>query len=284
MIYPTNKIRNRLLRRSSFGCEGRAKSEIRNQKQQGVTLLLAILVLSAILAISFSIATILFTEVRTSGDLLRTETALYGAGAVAEEALFKIKRKVPSFTYTTKLGGVDLGSPAPIESSTTTPIYQDKVATTDYTFANTTKHYVLFDPDNPTGPSKYGKIKLTYINSGYDDPLTVYLCEFDPLGSYEGGPCTDTYSSEYWLTPQGTGFPLTKTNSPKEWFLNENKQQELILVNTNHTNPIYVQIETFGPPTSYAPKGMPLVGEIFVDVTAKKSGVTRKIELLIPKN
>ncbi|MCL5774788.1 MAG: hypothetical protein M1333_01085, partial [Patescibacteria group bacterium] len=56
-----------------------------NNRQSGVTLLLAILVLSAIMAISFSLATIIFIEVRTSGDLVRTEGAIFGADAVSEQ-------------------------------------------------------------------------------------------------------------------------------------------------------------------------------------------------------
>src|SRR3989338_7787337 len=88
------------------------KKIIRLQKdaQAGVTLLLALLVLSAILAIRFSLATILLTEVKSSGDLIRTEPAFYAAEGITEEALYKIKRQVPpgSFAYTTKLGAVVL--------------------------------------------------------------------------------------------------------------------------------------------------------------------------------
>jgi len=52
------------------------ESKFKKNRQSGVTLLLAILILSSIMAISFSLATILFVEIRTSGDFIRTEPAI----------------------------------------------------------------------------------------------------------------------------------------------------------------------------------------------------------------
>lgn len=63
--------------------------------QAGVTLLLSILVLSAIVAISFSFASIILVEIRSSGDVARTEPAFYAVQGVVEETIFKIKRAVP---------------------------------------------------------------------------------------------------------------------------------------------------------------------------------------------
>ena len=81
MIYPINKIKA-------------LKAGIGNSSQAGVTLLLAILVLSSILAISFSLATITFIEVRSSSDLLKSESSLFGASAIAEQAIYGVKRQV----------------------------------------------------------------------------------------------------------------------------------------------------------------------------------------------
>ena len=88
-------------------------------------MLLSILVLSAILAISFSLSTILFVEVRNSGDLLRTEGALYGSQSATEEALFNIKREPPSFSYSSQEGKVSINTSAP--TYTDNPIIQVQV-------------------------------------------------------------------------------------------------------------------------------------------------------------
>ncbi len=58
--------------------------------------MLAVLILAALTAIAFSLATIVFIEIRSSGDVLRTEPAVYATLGVTEEALFQFKRYVPS--------------------------------------------------------------------------------------------------------------------------------------------------------------------------------------------
>jgi hypothetical protein len=63
-------------------------------RQDGVALMLSVLVLAAITAIAFSLSTIVFIELRASRDVLRSEPALYATLGVTEEALFKYKRVV----------------------------------------------------------------------------------------------------------------------------------------------------------------------------------------------
>jgi len=255
--------------------------------QAGVTLLLALLVLSAILAISFSLATILLTEVRSSGDLIRTEPAFYAAEGITEEALYKIKRQVPpgSFAYTTKLGAVVLNSPPPVESATTSPIFQDSVAK-GYTFETTPKHYALYDPTNPTGPGYYGRITLTYLDTGNTDVLEVYLCEFDPLEdpnnySPPGPACSNPADNTYWKVRD---FDLRPITSPQTWDLDPSKQQELIVFNSGSTGNVFIQVQTYGPGPTYTPKGIPYSGQTSVDISAKNAGLTRKMKVIIPNN
>lgn len=268
------------------------KLKIRNYRiknsEQGVTLLLAILILSAIMAISFSIATILFIEIRTSSDLLRTEPALYAAEAVTEEALFKFKRELPTcptgspncFTsYPTSIGNVRLDQPSvPTESSTSNPIFQVKISKTSDSFTNTSYRYPLFDEQNPTGGSNFGRVKLTYLQTGNSAPLTVYICQFDPTSTYDSPVCSNPSGSElYWLLNNSSltvGSPITQD-------LNSILQQELIFVNSTGQD-AYVQIETFGTGPGYAPKGIPYIGEIAVDISAGNGPVTRKVRVKIP--
>ena len=257
--------------------------------QQGVTLLLAILVLASILAISFSLATILFIEVRTSGDLLRTEPSLYGAQALTEEAIYKVKRKLSTYqvNYSTQLGNVILNSPSPLESSTTTPIFQTSVNPgTD--FHNTPNRYPIYDSTNldPIAGSQYGKVKISYLTTGNNYPLSVYICQFNPDPEtppdfyLNPPPCSDPADSQYWLV---RAYTLDEGESTS-WNLNPNYQQEIILFNSGSSSKIYAQIEGFGPASGYEPKGIPFVGEVSVEVNAEFGGVSRRIKAIIPKN
>jgi len=286
MIYQQNNN----LRTNDPRLFGRGRQEPRT-KQAGVTLLLAVLVLASILAISFSMATILLVEVRTSGDLLRTEPAFYAAQAITEEVIFKVKRKIPSnqITYTSQIGVVNLNNPAPVETSTTTPAFQIKVAP-GTTFITTSNRYALYNPSvqDPTAGSNYGKIRLTYLTTGNSDALTVYICQFDPSDppdTYTNPPaCSNTIADAYWPGSDYRGFPLKPSNSPREWLLDPAKQQEIILFNSGSTGNIHVQIEGFGPSPSYTPKGIPYADETAVDINANNSGVNRKIRVIVPKN
>lgn len=265
----------------------------RSNRQSGVTLLLAILVLSAIMAISFSLATIIFIEVRTSGDLVRTEGAIFGADAVSEQVLFKVKRKTNDFFPSTISLKNNVLVDKPVENTTTTPVFDDTVLTTANVFTQG-KVYQLFDPSNQGGGSGFAKIRISYIDSGNTQPLEVYVCEFDPTGnaSYASPVCTDPSSTEYWINQLDSViagaasqkyallYPPTLGTGMEEWLLDKNKQQQLVIVN-NSTAVIPIKIETFGPDVS-TPKAMPLVGEVSVPVKADNSGAVRRIELRIP--
>lgn len=263
-------------------------------------MLLSLLVLSAILAISFSISAILFVEIRSSSDILKGETAFYAASAVTEEALFKIKRQVPKcegavYTncfngYPTKLGQVELGQPGPVETSTSTPIFNDIIPTSNNNFLSAAR-FALFNPNNVSGGSGYGKIKITYLDSNSNDPLVVYMCEYDP--SYSGdyaspGPaCSDPSAENSYWYPNGNVLNnkvINPGSGALEITLDPSKQQELVLFNGSNapSGPIYVQIESYADQAGTLAKGIPLVGETSVDVTAKTSGLTRKVRVNIP--
>lgn len=257
--------------------------------QAGVTLLLAILVLSSILAISFSVAAILLVEVRTSGDLFRTENAFYGAEAVGEEALFKIKRGVPSgsFSYTSQIGPVGLNSPAPVEN-----VFNDatqRVVILPGTTFSTASHYRFFNPNatDQNAGSGYGKMVLTNLSTNSSDAVTIYLCQFNPK-TVTTIPCTDPNDNTYWLV---RGQTLTSVQAPVSvdqdtGFFDPGKQQELLLYNSSNDN-IYLQIQTFAQETSpgqFVALGLPYFGQKSVDINAINSGVGRKLRVVVPIN
>lgn len=66
------------------------------QSEKGITLLLAIIVLATVSAITFSLASIILNEVKTSNDLHGTEAVLYSTQSFLELALFKVSKSVPS--------------------------------------------------------------------------------------------------------------------------------------------------------------------------------------------
>lgn len=280
--------------------------------QSGITLMLSILVLAAILSIAFSLATVTFVEIRSSGDLVRTEPTYYAADAISEAALFTVMRNVSdtNYPYDSSIGAVSLTTNP---SFVSTAIFQATVPKTSYDFISTRSHFPIYDtqcvtPNSanstncPTGGSGYGRIKITYLDTGNTDHLKVFLCQFDPnkpvnpSGTwptvYTSIPCSnpnDT-SNYYWLTPAG-GDDLTSGNTSNNvretgtgsWSsINPNLQQELIFYNSGSTGDIHVQIEAFD--TNGVAKGLPLVGSKAVDISASSQGVVRKIRTTIPVN
>ncbi len=247
--------------------------------------MLSILVLSSIMAISFSLATILLVELRNSGDLLRTESSYYGSQAVTEEALFKLKRQA-TVTYSGSIGEVALNNPAPIETKLTEPIFQDKVAPLTST-SNTTSRYPLFDTANLTGGSGYGYVTITRLPSGNNDPLYVYFCQFDPnapIDTYTpvSEPCTyfSSSSTGYWNLTNGFNYNLSSTEGSKSWFINSSMQQQIILVNPGSTGNINFSIQAYD--TGGNPKGIPYSGKTAVEIVGGLGGVSRKIRVVIP--
>lgn len=257
------------------------------KNQEGVTLLLAIIVLSSVMAISFSLSTIMFIEVRTSGDLLKTEGALYAAGGVGEEAFFNIKRKtcLPSgedCVYTTVFGNNVKLTGSPVTTTTSTPIVQDKVAPNSSFGSSGQKVYEFCNINNQLSSGcGYGKVEITYIDTGSSNAIWAYLCEFDPNADFGGSvPCSDMGNSSYWKNPGGT--QLTKYNNFLSLNLNTTRQQILFITNPNTSgSDIYFQVKTYDT-DNQTPKGLPYVGKSAVDINAVNSSVGRRIRVIVP--
>ncbi len=277
------------------------KTLFQASSQQGVTLLLAILVLSAILAISFSVATILFVEIRTSGDLIRTENSLYAAESVAEENVFVVKRDIPECSatqttycytagsggYTSAIGNNQLTSVALPNN----PSIKVKI-TSGSVFSQTDNTFRFFDPTDPIGGSDFGKFTISYINTGNvtpTDKLNVYVCQFDPtFGVDDTGATANTYrtaacsytgdnQSGYWIPPIVQQLAPGATQS---WSLDPSKQQQLFLENLSGKD-IYAEIDTFAADQVTA-KGLPTFGEKYFNIDSANSGLNRRLQVRIP--
>jgi hypothetical protein len=252
------------------------KIRVKNSNSQsGITLMLAVLVLAAITAIAFSLAAIVMVEIRSSGDVLRTEPALYAALGVTEEAFFKYKRYVPdSGTNGLSISGctpaplsvcsinnVTLSSPAP-----TVRVY-DTSPRVDTIYAGATNAILLVNPSTPNSyAQQYQSVRVTYLNNGASQNLTVTLCR------YVTTSITPDCSLSSNLAPLGV-FQYNSFAS--------SGQYELRLRNTGSvgTQNILAKVEAtdIGGVAQ-----IPLLGTQVLDITANYLGLTRKYTTQIP--
>lgn len=281
------------------------------KNQQGVTLLLAILILSAVMSISFSLTSILFIELRSSGDMLKTESSLYGATGVGEQALFHLKRascpsNSPSCYYSQFENSVSMvGNPEAVTSNS--PIFNDKVKA--YSTFNTTSSIYEFCPTTSVYVGAviqgcgYGKVTMNYINTGSNNNIYAYLCEWDPNATFDELPCSDTSSIIHtdwvWLNPcttscsggpaQGTGTQNSDgsvllnpgTSNTVTWDIDPNKQQQLIVVNLNTSADVYYSVATYDA-DNVTPKGLPYVGSTSINISTKSGQAGRNIRVTVP--
>ncbi|MEK7652213.1 MAG: hypothetical protein AAB351_03395 [Patescibacteria group bacterium] len=226
----------------------------RTSNQDGVTLLLAILVLSAITAIVFSIAAIAVNEIKTSSDLTRTEPVLTAAEAVAEDSLFKLVRGL----------GTVSGCASPsstIIAGVTVTTCASYYLSNPYTFslpADGERDFYLYNPTDQTQPPGYTQVSVQ-ITSGSTG--TIYFCTSNVANCISTPDATQTIS---------TAGPTTWTSSP----LTATQQYQLMVVNG------------LGGTSSYSvtsvPNGLP-AGTTTIQDSGNKQGVTRKLEITVPQ-
>lgn len=235
------------------------KNELNNQA--GVSLLMAILVLASITAISFSLATIVLTEIKSSSDIVRSERALYASYAVTEEALFRYSRNV---TYGYLLGGDEInGVFVEAEDTQTNPM-----PLIDVIDPGTARQYNLIDSADPYGAGGYGSVRVQYAGNEAE-PLRIELYEINPL------------TGERTLKSGTDIDPLTENG--EEWqdlSLNTTMQYDLQLFHEGSSAAITVTVYTYDG--SGGDKGIPSFGLTFVDITASYLGLTRKYQTQIP--
>ena len=255
-------------------------------RQAGVTLLLAILILSSIMAISFSLATVLLVETRSSGDLLRTEPALYGANAVTEEALFNVKRNAGLSSYSTSLGNLSISSQT---SELNDAVQQVIVPPSSTSFANSSNVYLFYDPSNAYAGSGYGGVQVHFIDTGVTGAqLHIYLCDFNPTNA--GDNCTsltepDGTTPNHTMiyrdsTPLNPGDCWPSCSSTFTFNFANTDQQQLVIFGSGASDNLYANIETFD--TGGTPKGLPYFGKTAVQISAGGAGVLRNLRVVIP--
>jgi hypothetical protein len=234
------------------------------RRQAGVTMLLAILVLSAITAVSFSLATIMFIELRSSGDVFRTEPTLYASEAITEEAIFKIKRSAPVNYATcipaaTPCTGSVLDNPPP-----TVQLYGGSPLV-EVISPSSTKQHQIVNPNDVFGGAGYGKLIVTFLNAGPGLSVNVSVDQIDPISG----------------TRTSAGSTTLSTNSPWTLALQSTYQYELNVQDSNATTSATVAIDTYAP-DGVTRQGLPYIGQTVLDIIASYAGLTRKYEVKIP--
>jgi hypothetical protein len=254
--------------------------------QAGVTLLLSILVLAAMAAISFSIATIVFAEIRAAGDVSRTEPALYAAQANIEEAIYNIKRSAGMSSYTPVINSVSL---VQTTSQYQTPGLIDRVLASYQSYggaSNVTQDvYYLINPVTPYVDSNadgswdggYSKIILTNTGTA---ALEVGICYIEPTWD-----CVNQGTGTFSVNPSGKGFG-PDSMSPglaRSYTLNPLSSYIVYVVNKSlGVADSYIKLDLKDNQVPAQPIGLPYFNKKSVDVTATYTGLTRKYRAVIP--
>lgn len=222
--------------------------------------MLAVLVLAGITAIAFSMAAIVFTEIRSSGDLLRTEPALYAVQSVTEEAFYSTTRDIVNFPFSTSINNVTL---------TTAQRNFDPSPQAYAVYYNSETKFSLADSANPFR-NAYTTIKIDYINPISGMSVNVDLYQYQDNGS------TGVVDNRQ-LTTLNPSWTINFAN-----YSNSANSEFEIVLNTDNPNNSNVLITSArnGTPSS----GLPLIGRAAYDVTASYLGLTRKYTVSVPTN
>lgn len=229
----------------------RGNKNIIREKERGITMLLSILILASLSVMVFSLASIVINEIRTSGDLIRTEPNIVAAQAATEDGLYLAMRG---------LGSLNACSPTPAPV-----IYSNGVSVVtcaDYYYPNpydfnlsasSRQDFYLYDPVNQLNNPGYTGVSVN-LTSGYGG--TVYLCNFN-ITDCVGGPYVATYSLS----------PLTPSWSYNA--LDPALKYQLVIVNSASGLTSYR--------ASGTPFGLPS-GVTTIKATASSGGLTRKLQ------
>ena len=228
------------------------------KNQDGVTLLLAILILAAISIVALSFSSIAKDELQSSGDSLRSEPAISGAEAGTEDALFEdirgfgssLATNCSSPSQSTLSNGV-------LIQSCTNYYYPNPYAFTLAPFVP--QQFYLYNPASQSSPSGYTSVSLTMNNSDTGGLVLIDLCSWSNNNCSQFPDLVGNY-------PLSAGQTWTETLDPSQKYI-------LIAKNQNSSVSLVAQSTPFA-----------LVSSVTTVLTSGTNGsVTRKIEATIPQ-
>lgn len=230
--------------------------------------------LAAVIAVAFSLAAIVFVEIRVSGDVLRTEPAMYATFGVTEEALFQYKRFIdpdplvldvpncmPAKTLSVcEINNVTLTMPG------SQPIQYDSSPRIETIARQTEVRLPMYLVNDFT--RQYTNVQVDLLPIGSGSSLRVNLVKTDSDGTVTDPVLSDTYISEGGAPFSYSGFDT-------------NGQYDLVLDNTANNTDVTASI-TSTRVNGATPAGLPYTGEQVLRIMADYLGVTRTYQVRIP--
>ncbi len=237
----------------------RDRREGRRESQQGVTLLMTLLILASMIVVVLSIGTIIINEIRASGELITTEPAITAAEAGAELGLFFQIRNVGTLS-------ANCAAPTTAALSNNTSLsscanYFLPNPTTADVQANAEQDYFLYNPVPPqTGSPGYTSVSIEMVSG---NSATVNLCSYDVIS------CATS-----------PDISSTTINNGQQWnsgSLDPTKQYEITILNGNEAS-----IFSISDTNTNGNVGLPS-GTILILTTGTSGNVTRKVETRLPQ-
>lgn len=244
--------------------------------------MLAVLVLSAVIAVAFSLATIVFIEIKSAGDALRTEPAVYATIGVTEEALFQYKRFITPGDY----NGFDVPScqPEELQVCNVNNVLLEMPGVQPILYDDSPRIQVI---------PKQTKLSLPMYgaDNSFDKQYSEVTVEMLPTGN---GPTVDLIVNLNKTEEDGTVIEGVIPNttvfegSPPFYFpsFDLHGQYDLILDNRGNDSDVTVSITTTRAGTTGdpdpTPDGFPFTGEQVLRIKAQHQGLTRTYQVRIP--
>ncbi len=248
--------------------------------------MLAVLILSALTAIAFSMAAIVFIEIRTSGDTLRTEPALYATLGITEETLMQNKT---NFTPTS-LGDLNMVAASPYSGCA--PVSKNVCTLNNVTLQFPGTQPIQFDQspliqvvqprEKITLPmytpqsfdKQYGRMVISIIPTETDEDLTITLTKTDLAN-------VKTVVIDH-VDIDDLSAPLVFTNFQSD------AQYDLELYNCGTSSgpctsddALIASIDTYDVNSTTA-KGLPFIGKKVFKILANYLGLSRSYIVKIP--
>lgn len=240
--------------------------------QSGVSLMLAVLVLAAVTAIAFSLAAIVFIEIRSAGDSARTEPALYATFGVTEEALFQYKRFYePSVTNTFDIA--TCSGPKGSDPCLINGVTLDLPGDQPLAFDDSPRVELVRAGDTITIP--------LYLVNDYAQQYETVKLEVLPNQTFSSIDFFFRVTDDDGSTSETVPVSLDPGEVYEYEGFNPTGQYELILDNDNLTQDISVSIGTIRVGNAQ-PDGLPFVGEQVLRIVADYLGLTRTYQVRIP--
>ena len=233
-------------------------SKLNIKDQRGITLLLAILVLAAIVVVTISFSTLATVEVRTTGDDARSEPAITAAEAGAEDALFEGVRGFSGYIS------------ANCANPTVTTLSSNNVTVSNcinyynpdpynFTMASAQGEYVyVYNPTNQSANPGYTSISVSVTGGGPNANLSVSLC------SWTAANCK--------TAPDISGPNVVNQGQTWTYALNSTLKYQLYLLSGPSNADVSISTEPNGLPSSATS----------ILTSGTLGDVTRKIQTTLP--